>query len=229
MNIIPAILPENFEQVVDKLFRIEGLTKRVQIDVCDGVFGLERTWIPKGTEELPHGFQYEFDMMVVDWKNYIPKVIALGATRIVAHVDSFSDKDILSLLDCVEPERLMLGVAVSNTTSLEVHIDMIQKIYAQYPHVFIQVMGIRKIGAQGQVFDKEVVGRIRTLKKLFSYLSIQVDGSMNEDTVLKVEEAGADTVIVGSYIFGGARSIRKAIDTLKAITVPKRKLAGGRL
>jgi hypothetical protein len=42
MRITPAILPENFEQIVDKLFLLEGLCDRVQIDLCDGVFGLEK-------------------------------------------------------------------------------------------------------------------------------------------------------------------------------------------
>lgn len=222
MNIVPAILPENFEQVIDKLFRIEGLVKRVQIDICDGVVGIERTWLPKGNEVLPHGFLYEFDMMVTDWKKYIPMVIALGATRVVAHVDTFSDKDIVMLLDMVAKEKILLGVAVSNTTDIDIHIEKIQKIYDQYSHIFIQVMGIRVIGAQGQEFDKEVLRRIKILKKVFSFLLIQVDGSMNENTVRLVQDAGADTVIVGSYIFGG-KGIRRSYEMLQAITAPKRK------
>lgn len=222
MNIVPAILPENFEQVIDKLFRVEGLVKRVQIDICDGVFGLDRTWLPTGKEVLPHGFQYEFDVMVNDWKKYIPRCVELGATRIVAHVDSFADKDIIPLVDMVAPAGILLGISVSNDIDLDLHIDKIQKIHEQYPHVFIQVMGIRKIGAQGQDFDREVLRRIKILKKTFSYLLIQVDGSMNENTVVLVHDAGADTAVVGSYIFGRG-AIRKSYETLKSITAPKRK------
>jgi ribulose-phosphate 3-epimerase len=223
MNIVPAILSENFEHVVHTLFRVEGLTKRVQIDICDGVFGLERTWLPKGTEELPHGFLYEFDVMVVDWKKYVPRCLSLGASRIVVHADTFNQKDIVALLDMVAKDRIMLGIAVSETVPIETHIELIDAFYEQYPHIFIQVMGIRRIGAQGQSFDRDVLSRIKKLKKLFPFLLIQVDGSMNQNTVVFAHDAGADTAIVGSYIFNGERSIRKSIDTLTALTAPKRK------
>jgi hypothetical protein len=45
MQITPAVLPHTFNEITDKLSRIEGLATRVQIDICDGVFGREKTWL----------------------------------------------------------------------------------------------------------------------------------------------------------------------------------------
>lgn len=201
MNIVPAILPHSFEEVTEKLSRIENLATSVQIDLCDGIFGREKTWLPQGTEILPAGFTYEFDIMLEDWKLSTMHAITIGAKRVVAHVDLFTDEDIQTLISIVGPRSTTLGVSVSNDKSLEFHADMIRKIRALYPDIFIQVMGIRHIGEQGQFFDEECVMRVKTLKQTFGDLKIQVDGGMKLETVKAVVDAGAETVIVGSYIF----------------------------
>lgn len=203
MNITPAILPHSFEEVQEKLSRVENIAQRVQIDLCDGVVGRERTWLPEGTETLPEGFSYEFDIMLDDWKLYTMHAITIGATRIVAHVDTFSDEAIETLISIAGPRDVEIGVAVSNDTSLEVHAEMIRKIKALHSKVFIQVMGIRNIGEQGQVFDNECVERTKALKQQFGDMSIQIDGGITPETAQLVANAGAETAVVGSYIFGG--------------------------
>jgi ribulose-phosphate 3-epimerase len=202
MNIIPAVLPHNFQEITEKLSRIEGLVTRVQIDICDGVFGREKTWLPDGTETLPAGFSYEFDVMLNDWRMFVMHCLTLGAKSIVAHVDMFSDEDITTLLGMVSPHSASLGIAVSNDKSLDFHSDMIRKARALYPHVFIQVMGIKQIGEQGQVFDEDAPGRVKALKQQFGDVQIQVDGGIVIETGKLVAEAGADAIVVGSYIFG---------------------------
>jgi ribulose-phosphate 3-epimerase len=218
MNITPAILPHSFEEATEKLSRIEGLAHRVQIDLCDGVFGREKTWLPEGNETLPEGFLYEFDMMVNDWKLYTMRAITLGAKCIVAHVDQFTDEDITELVSLVGSRSVGLGISVSNDKSVDFHADLIRKVRAVYPSVFIQVMGIQKIGEQGQIFDEECVERIRTLKREFGDVSIQVDGGMTLETAAKVMNAGAETIVVGSYLFNGGDP-GEAMKRLESITL----------
>ncbi len=203
MQIIPAILPHNFEEVVEKCSRVEGLVPCVQIDICDGIFGREKTWIPNGTESLPSGFAYEFDLMLHEWKVPLEAVLALGATTVVAHVDLFNDEDIRSLVASVAPHACRIGVAVSDDKSVDFHADMFRKVRELHPQAFLQVMGIVKIGEQGQIFKESVPARIVSLKQLFGDVPIQVDGGMVPETAKKVIEAGAETIVVGSYIFGG--------------------------
>jgi ribulose-phosphate 3-epimerase len=203
MQITPAILPHNFEEITQKLSRIEGLVSKVQIDLCDGVFGREKTWLPTGTETLPTEFSYEFDIMLNDWRESVLHCLSLGATSIVAHVDMFTDEDMATLVGMVAPHNARLGIAVSNDKGLDFHADMIRKATALYPQVYIQVMGIKKIGEQGQFFDEETPTRVTHLKQQFSSLDIQVDGGITLETAKLVMMAGADAVVVGSYIFGG--------------------------
>lgn len=218
MNITPAILPHSFDEVTEKLSRIEGIATKVQIDLCDGIFGREKTWLPEGTETLPAGFTYEFDIMLNDWKLYMMHAITVGAKYIIAHVDLFTDEDIETLISIVGPRSVTLGVAVSNDKSLDFHADMIRKIKAVYPSMFIQVMGIQKIGEQGQIFDEESVGRVKALKQQFGDVLIQVDGGMTAETVSKVINAGAETVVVGSYLFNGGDP-GEAMKRLESVTL----------
>lgn len=204
MNITPAILPHNFQEIDLKLSRIRGFSTRVQINLCDGEFGAEKTWLPEGKEILAPDFSYEFDIMLNDWRIYTLACLALKAVAIVAHVDKFTDEgqDMETLVAMIAPHNVALGISVSNDKGLDFHAEMIRKAKSLYTNVFIQVMGIKKIGQQGQSFDEEILGRIKALKLQFPDLLLQVDGGIHLDTIQLVQGAGADNVIVGSSVFG---------------------------
>ena len=38
IEIIPAILPKDYAEILDKTEQVHGLVKAVQIDICDGHF-----------------------------------------------------------------------------------------------------------------------------------------------------------------------------------------------
>ena len=80
MQVTPAILPKSFEEISDKLDRLSGFAIRIQIDLCDGKMGRELTWLPEGNEVLPNKdtIEYECDLMVIDWRTYVPRVLSLG-------------------------------------------------------------------------------------------------------------------------------------------------------
>lgn len=209
MVITPAILPATYAVLHDVLFSIEGAVHRVQIDLCDGVFGLEKTWLPYRETSLPHGFEYEFDLMVRDWRKYVARAKELGAKRIVVHIDHFSERDVEELLGMVEHTRIHLGLCVNNDTDINQFISDVRFIADHHEHTFVQVMGIRRIGAQGQPFDERCLDRILHIRFSLRSLAIQVDGAMNPETIVKVRKAGANGVVVGSYIFNDYNPIKK--------------------
>jgi pentose-5-phosphate-3-epimerase len=214
MQITPAVLAPSFERVVSELFVLEGLSNRVQIDLVDGVFGLEKTWLPYEEKELPSGFSYEFDLMVVDWEKYLLRVIALGSRRVVMHIDRMTPQDIEDMLTIVMKHTLHLGLAVSNTYDVVAFVKVVNTIADRYPKVFVQVMGIRTIGVQGQPFDPITPSRIAYISHNCSHIEIQVDGSMNPETMVLVRNAGARCAVVGSYL-SKSGNVKKALDTLQ--------------
>ena len=43
-EIIPAILPKNYEDLKNKIALVRGIIPIVQIDICDGVFVETASW-----------------------------------------------------------------------------------------------------------------------------------------------------------------------------------------
>lgn len=216
MQVTPAIFPKSFDEIITDLDKLKYSTSMVQIDFCDGEFGLQKTWLPVGGEHLPSEYEYEFDIMMNDWRPYVKHSIDLGAARIIAHVDQFSESDASELLDMMEHTGIALGISVSNNVPVDDHINFIKFFEERYQNVFVQVMGIAQIGAQGQPFDETVPARIQEIKEWCPNLYLQVDGSMNAVGAQKVKDAGADIAVSGSYVFA-SENIEKAIQTLEEI------------
>ncbi len=214
MQITPAILPESFEQLHGLLFRVEGLSHRVQIDLCDGRMGIEKTWLPYKETHLPVGFEYEFDLMVEDWMKFLPRVLSLGAKRVVMHIDDWEDHDFDMLYDVLSHYPLVsLGLSITNNGQVEMLAKRVLEAESRHSRIFVQLMGINKIGAQGQPFDERVLARIEYIRRNCKGIPIQIDGSMNPETLFLVKRSGATGAVIGSYIFG-SNNIRKIIDSL---------------
>lgn len=214
MTITPAILPQNFEELHDKLFQLEGVSHRVQIDLCDGRAGLEKTWLPYKETHLPGGFEYEFDLMVEDWNKFLPRVLSFGAKRVVLHVDVWDNSDFSMLTEIARAHpKVSFGFSVTNSGPLDILVEKVLEFEKEHSRAFVQLMGISKVGAQGQPFDDRVLSRIEYVRRHARGIPIQVDGSMNPETMFLVKRSGATGVVVGSYIFNN-RNIRKIIDSL---------------
>jgi ribulose-phosphate 3-epimerase len=218
MQITPAVLPHTFQDVTEKLSRVEGVATRVQIDLCDGVFGREKTWYPSGDEVLPAGFEYEFDIMVNDWRPVIEKCLILKPMYLVMHVDQLSEDELKELIEMLRPLDVKLGIAVSNDKNIDFLADMLRLAVEVYGpmNVYIQVMGIQRIGEQAQPFDEDVIERIIAIKQRFGEMMLQVDGGMTPDTASRVHKAGARIAVVGSYIFADNDSAT-ALSTMRAV------------
>jgi ribulose-phosphate 3-epimerase len=226
MKIVPAIYPEIFEEVVDKLYALIDLTDFVQIVICDGSNGMRQSWDPRGI--LPDNFDYEFDLNLVSWREYVLKASSMGVKNVVVHIDQFTDSDFNDLCRLVSSHHLILGIAISNDVSIDILISAVRKIetsryFFNPDNLFIQVTGVKNLNGDSHHFDERVLHRVRVLKKLFPKYQLQVSGRINPDTAGAVREAGADRLVSGSYIFGH-EDLAEAIETLlKAAALPSKQ------
>jgi ribulose-phosphate 3-epimerase len=207
MEIIPAILPKDFNEIEEKVSLVTGLAQVVQIDICDGKFVPSTTWPYKkhdehfqeiiredrgmpGWEEL----DYEFDLMVKDLtEDEARQWLSAGAKRIVLHAEASSDlTPVINVLDGL----VEVGLALNISTP----IDAIEKYKNKI--AYIQLMGITKVGFQGQAFDPRVLAKIRECKEKYPDFPLQVDGGVSLATAVELREAGADRLVAGSVLFG---------------------------
>jgi ribulose-phosphate 3-epimerase len=194
MQIIPAILPKNQTELSTQVKQLLGLVSYVQVDVCDGIFVPSKTQFQKLTslEEI----EYEIDLMVDKPERTLEEYIEMQPARIVIHLESVSDH--VRLFLALEKIRgiIEIGLSISNDTPnavLEKYIEDCD---------FIQLMGISKIGSQGQPFDVRVLEKIEYFHTKYPEMIISVDGSVNLDTIKKLADAGATRFVAGSAVFG---------------------------
>jgi ribulose-phosphate 3-epimerase len=210
MEIIPAIIPKNFEDLEEKMSNVLKLVPLVQIDVLDGSLANLRAWpyqafgkpdvsfesIVREDEGFPFWQDMEFEahFMVREPERLIPDWIAAGVARIIIQIEGTSDLGkSLKEID----KRVLVGVALALDTPNEV-----LKPFKDDVEV-IQCMGweISNLGRQGEALDEKVFEKIRQLRQEYPEHIISIDGGVNLENAEKLLEAGADKLVVGSALW----------------------------
>lgn len=207
MEIIPAIIPQSLEEISNRVERVQGVAKFIQIDITDGVLAGEKSWpltpnatdelIPIQTEEegMPYwdNVDYELDLMVSPENMDMEKFMSLGPSRIIFHT-----KDTLVLEDyLLKTPRGTVQVGVA--FDIEDTIDTMKPLFEKVD--FVQCMGIAKIGFQGVPFDEHVYENISKIRDIYPTMPITVDGGVTLENAQHLADAGASRLVVGSAIF----------------------------
>ena len=223
VEIIPAILPKNYEDLKNKIALVRGIVPVVQIDICDGVFVKNISWPFLSTEkrvdfenvDLDEYFRrilneqegmpfwedvdFELDLMVSDAVENFDIYTKLGARRIVFHLEAVGDlkefKNFIEGIDTYIRETIEIGIAINIKTPIEQIFPLVNDVD------FVQCMGIDRNGFQGQEFDEKVIENIKILREKFTDLIISVDGGINFETAPLLVDAGVNRLVVGSAIF----------------------------
>jgi pentose-5-phosphate-3-epimerase len=152
-------------------------------------------------------------MMVGDIKSYLNTLYIYDAKYIVVHVSCLDDLEFRKIYADIKSKNklIQVGIAIKNG-------DPLTRIYDNYNFFdYVQIMGIKEIGVQGQPFDKNVPEKIKLIKEFLdvkykaettSMLTsfpkdkkyIQVDGAMNPENIESCKRAGAISFAVGSYL-----------------------------
>lgn len=234
IEIIPAIMPKDYDDLVEHLNSVQGLVNLVQIDVMDGVFVSGKTWpyeqgdthfesILHESEGLPHWqeFDFEVDMMVANPAKEWHKWISAGARRIIIHQESVTNLEALLADIRSEFPKYDGESAFSVEIGLAQNIDTPTETLFQYlEHVdFVQFMGIAEIGKQGNPFAEKVLQKIEMLKAHAPQTVISVDGGVSLATAPLLVTAGVDRLVIGSAIFKD-----EEMDAAQSIEMFKQKI-----
>ncbi len=233
IEIIPAIMPDSYDDLSEKAGRVHGIVPIAQIDIMDGVFVASKSWpyrrggigadedflkLSNQDEGLPfwEELDYEIDLMILEPEKHIDEWLPLGASRLIFHIESIKDMDAFwgndifkeGARDIGGQKVIEVGIAINPDTPLEAITPYISQID------FVQCMGITKIGYQGQSFDERVLAHINQLRVMHPNLIISVDGGVNFDTAPLLRAAGANRLVSGGVVFG-SEDIRATIKALK--------------
>lgn len=228
-EIIPAIMPESFKDLEIKMRQVRNLVSIVQLDVMDGIFTPPITWpynlkegfnfedILKGKKDMPFlkDLEFEVDLMVSHPEEEVERWIRVGARRVVGHFEALEDPEafIKKAKDATVPYDSPLYAEVGLAIGIETDIEDISSLVSELD--FVQVMGITRIGFQGEEFQEETVETVSLLRQSFPELVISVDGGVNEDNAYFLTKAGADRLVSGSAVFQ-AGDIKEAVENLRS-------------
>ncbi len=196
--IVPAIIPASKDSLLADLERLSDFFE-LHLDVVDGQFVPFRSW-PFGTDDSPSlvrsaldKFSLEVDLMVSEPVAAAEAWLLAGADQLVLHAETISVAAFQSL--CADAQ-ISIGIAAGN--------DLPFSTLASYiPHAdYVQVMGIAKIGSQGQPFDERALSRLRELAESFPDVPLSIDGSVNRQTLPLLQDHGLSRYIVGSALMG---------------------------
>lgn len=96
--------------------------------------------------------------------------------------------------------KLQLGCNFGLAINPETAINNLMEVASVLDYVLFMAA---KAGVSGGEFDKKVIEKIITFKKLFPHVNVHVDGGINDVTSLLVRDVGVDVIISGSYILKG--------------------------
>ena len=222
IEIIPAVMPKNYDDLVEKAGLFAGVVPLIQLDIMDNKFVKARTWpynpgdsqfdrfakIVAEEEGMPEWdtLDFEVDLMIENPEAEVLKWVTAGAQRIIVHVEGL--KDFEAIRNAVPAGLIELGLAISTTTPLSAIEPYLNRID------FVQCMGIAKIGFQGEAFDERVLEHVRALRALHPEMPISIDGAVGPDTAKRLVEAGATRLVSGSAILKSA-DVSSAIEMMR--------------
>jgi len=193
IQVIPTIIAKDFQELQEKIKKVEGYVKWVQLDVMDGRFVKNSTWNePADLKNLETNLNLEAHLMIQSPEENIDDWIASGLERIIIHFESTNQAK--EIIERIKKAGLAVGLAINPETSTEVVDDFIKQLD------LVLVMTVQP-GRGGQKFLEETLVKIKDLRDKYKNVNIEVDGGINLDTAKKAVEAGANILASGSAVF----------------------------
>lgn len=214
LEVIPAIIGQNFAEVEEKIARVDELVNWAQLDIMDGIFVPEYTWPFDGTqgrqsssdlETLNGRIKLEAHLMVKDPEEIVEDWLNV-CDRVIFHLEATADT--ASVLKAINNSACQAGVALLLETPLEQVEPYLDQV------AVVQLMSIATIGHHGEPLDERVYQRISALRAKSPTVTINVDGGVNLANAEKLIAAGADGLVVGSALWQ-ASDLPGAINALR--------------
>ncbi len=198
VQITPAILSTSEEDYSRDHSRYEQseLLKGgwVHIDFMDNIFVPNKSIGPLMTTKYHTDLRKEAHLMVQHPMKWFADLIEAGFERIIFHIEAADD--IEECLEYIKSRGLQVGLAINHETPIESLSTFVFKID------MVLVMSIEP-GFQGQPFIIGCLDKIRQIKSKNWPVKLAVDGAVNDQNARVIVEAGADDLIVGSFLLTG--------------------------
>ena len=198
VRINPSILSADFANLEREVSRIES-ADFVHVDVMDNhfvpnlTFGLAMVSRLQEVSSIP----LDVHLMIEDPDRWAPGYAEAGAASVTFHAEAASDA--VTLARRLRGIGARAGIALKPGTPVEPYLDLL----AEFDQVLVMTV---EPGFGGQSFLESTMPKLARLRSTASALGLdvwlQVDGGITETTIGIAADAGADTFVAGSSVFG---------------------------
>ncbi|MDO8493266.1 MAG: hypothetical protein Q7S19_01855 [bacterium] len=211
MNIIPAIIGKDFNEVEEKALSVKNFTTWVHLDIMDGLFTPTESWsyfdIKKGQAK---DLKVEVHLMTRHPLRILSKWIEAGVDRVMVHYESTDVRTLANILQELNDSEVEAGIVLEYETPISVLDQFIDQLDV------VQLMGIAHIGFYGHPLEYGIYDKVKSLRAKYPGVTISVDGGVNLKNAEKLMKAGADNLVIGSAIFR-SENIEETIKNFKNI------------
>ncbi|MCK4268690.1 MAG: ribulose-phosphate 3-epimerase [Actinomycetia bacterium] len=201
-KLAPSILSADFGRLAEQLAEIEEAGAHlVHVDVMDGHFVPNITIGPLVVKAVKKYTNLPLDvhLMIDNPGQYVQSFADAGASSITFHAEAVFDG--AELVGEIKSTGTKVGIAINPDTSITVLNGLIADLDQ------VTIMSVHP-GFGGQKFIETSRQKIFEARKLLeandSLAQIEVDGGITTENAASVIEAGADILVAGAAVFGGA-------------------------
>ena len=209
MKISPSILNCNFLNLQKEIKKIKTASM-LHLDIMDGHFVPNLSFGYDIAKQISKFSNLDLDthLMISEPLKYIDDFVFKTTKYITVHSEV---NDFKKAISYIKAKNIKAGVSIKPNTQVDDIKDVLPLVD------LVLVMSVEP-GFGGQEFIEKTYKKVSLLNNLKKELNlkflIEVDGGINFEIAKKLKEKGANSVVVGSFLFK-QKNIKKAIKKFK--------------